>query len=131
MEQKICYSCSDQKFFKSKKIKQSVYHKTHPKLKNVVTYKLNIGKEHKNKYVYYWSAYGKKKSYNKKSSAYKKMCNSGITKVTSKGNVNIHLRTPKSYKVKGKLYPPHIHFIVENNNKSGWRNQTFTIKAKK
>ena len=129
---KICSTCYKQNTFKSKKIQETVakYHKSHyPKYKNIKSFKINLGKEFNNRYIYFWSAFGKKKSFKNRRKAYKKGCNSGISMTDNKGNIKIFLRKPKSYKVKNKEYPAHIHFIVEKKNKSGWLKRQFAFRA--
>ena len=129
---KICSTCVKQKLFKSKKIQETTgkYYRTHyPKYKNLRTFKINLGKKFNNRYVYFWSAYGNKNTLKNIKKAYKKGCNSGILKTDSKGKVQIYLRKPKSYKVKNKEYPTHIHFIVEKKNRNGWLKRQFAFQV--
>ena len=132
MKNKICSTCFNQNIFKSKKIQETIikYHKSnYPKYKDLKSYKINLGKDFKDRYIYFWAAYGKKDTLKNRRKAYKKGCNSGILKTDKKGGIKIYLRKPKSYKVKNKKFPAHIHFIVEKKNKNGWLKKQFAFKV--
>ena len=117
---KICHTCRSQNIFKSKKIKESKWrNKKYPNIANIESYKLKIGDEYKNKFIYYWGAFGKSKYNN---------CNSGLTKVSNTGYITIHLQKPTSYIYKKKKYPAHIHFIIQNS-KTSWKKKEFTFSV--
>jgi hypothetical protein len=105
--------------------------------------KINVGSQHKNKYILYWGAESSILSKKSKSilindakkaygiSKSKTISNYGVTKVDNEGNVNLFFDCPQPYSTieKGKkdreTFYRHIHFCFSNKQKS-WNSAVYT-----
>jgi rhodanese-related sulfurtransferase len=61
------------------------------------------------------------------SKSYGKYTNMGIAYVDKKGGIIIKCQSPSPYKENGKVWPPHIHFVTQNNNK--WDETVYVVAA--
>ena len=109
---------------------------------------INLGKENKNRLVYY---FGSKQSMLQNTSKYPKSyqgsTNNGLVKLNNSGCTTIHLDCPVNYKdtplkgtgllcknkkgnvVKNQGYMNHIHMIVSNKNMDSWKDKMYTTNV--
>ena len=58
--------------------------------------------------------------------AYGKFSNQGIAVLDAEGKGVLKIKCPMIYHEEGKTYLPHVHFILSNQNHTGWENKLLT-----
>ena len=146
---KICTACENSKGKKSIVKKRASWvkkmgRKHHPPLTylpnpaNLMSLKINMGKNYAHRYIYYFAAesqymlqYDQKPIQNViPSQAYDDFENNGVAKLDSQGRANIVLSRPINYFVTedGQTYIPHVHYKVSSKDGKKWLQQNYTIQ---
>ena len=79
---------------------------------------LDLGKQYKNCYIYYWAAHRKSSIFSIKNApdAYRldnrNSRNDGFTRADDKGRFKFYIKNPQPYKEGGRFYPSHMHFLI-------------------
>ena len=93
---------------------------------NSLKIKLELGKENKDLWIFYWAANSSEDPLKIQSSeiAYGKNENSGLGKIDKDGNIVIELNCPQPYyeEVDGKekTYCRHVHYTIEDKDNEVW-----------
>ena len=114
-------------FIENAKIKPYTQKKTNMKLN------LNIGKQHKNKFILFWGAEPSSTVLIKDAKkAYKNFKNYGVTLVNKEGLATLHFNCPQPYstiekgKSKRETFYRHIHFCFSDKTKTKWNETVYT-----
>ena len=87
-----------------------------------ISVKLSLGKKYSECWVFCWGAISSNDMLNIKGAAeaYDSERNHCFKKVDKKGDIECILNCPQPYKVDGKTYCRHIHYLAENKSKKIW-----------
>lgn len=97
-----------------------------------ITDVLDLGKQYKNCYIYYWAAHRKSSVFGIKNAneAYKldnkNSRNDGFTKTDSNGQFKFYIKNPQPYREGGKFYPSHMHFLIADPRDDTYLNKIGT-----
>ena len=71
-------------------------------------------------WIFYWAANPSKNDANVVGAidAYGDFKNHGLQKTDSKGKAELLINCPQLYKVEGKIYPRHLHYVLLNDDKT-------------
>ena len=114
-------------FIENAKIKPYTQKKTNMKLS------LNVGKQHKNKFILFWGAEPSSTVLIKDAKkAYKNFKNYGVTLINNDGLATLHFNCPQPYstiekgKSKRETFYRHIHFCFSDKTKTKWTETVYT-----
>ena len=88
-----------------------------PEIKNGIKLKLKLGEVNGEKWLFYFASNSQEDplKINPPEIAYGKDENHGLKMIDKDGNVEIEFNCPKPYKVDGKTYSRHVHYIIEED----------------
>ena len=81
---------------------------------NPVTLDLDLGKEYKESWVFYWGATSSEDPLHIKGpiESYDSEINHGLEMTDKQGKISFTLNCPQPYKVDGKTYCRHVHYLI-------------------
>ena len=145
MKDKICTGCDkDGKVKNRAKWVKKMGRENHPpktyvpSVKNLMSVDIDMGEQHRGKYVYYFATEscemlredGKSCIKRRPYQAYDDFENSGVCQLDNNGFCRVIISKPINYYVEeenNKTYKPHIHFKLSNKN-GQWGKTNYTIQ---
>ena len=97
--------------------------------KNSLEVKLLLGKENKDKFIFYWATNEQDNIHeiNPPETSYGKYENHGLKKCDKYGKVILRLNCPQPYKDEKQTYCRHVHYIVEGPDKTWLKLKTIRV----